>query len=266
MINIEQKIIDYKKEKESMSLINQVNETFWTDIKNPLNDKKENPFDKWAELYLKEKKTIWQTAKMSFLELRLSIFDKDFKSFKEELDNLKEWIINNSNNTDSPNSQQKTDSKDTKTDSDIELDNIQKKVVDIAKENTGKSNVAEIINDSNKIHCRWWAEAIYKKAWLLEWDRKIIYQDWKYYSSIWEQLSNNDLINIIKPGDWIYVHNWNSIDQNWDHSVIFLWRENNVIWQANTASYPWSGNEAVIKTYDLATNPIRHISRASSIA
>ena len=87
MIDVEKKINEYKEEKKSKSVFNQINETFWTDIE--IGEKGNKQFDKWAELYLKEKKTIWDTVKISFLELKLSIFDKDFSKFKEELDNLK---------------------------------------------------------------------------------------------------------------------------------------------------------------------------------
>ena len=95
MIDVEKKINEYKEEKKSKSVFNQINETFWTDIE--IGEKGNKQFDKWAELYLKEKKTIWDTVKISFLELKLSIFDKDFSKFKEELDNLKKWITANSN-------------------------------------------------------------------------------------------------------------------------------------------------------------------------
>jgi len=270
MIDIEKKINKYKEEKKSKSVFNQINETFWTDIE--IGEKGNKQFDKRAELYLKEKKTIWDTVKISFLELRLSIFDKDFSKFKEELDNLKKWITKNSSsneNIDSKKSEEEqkeqeskeleNDSKDI--DSNVELSDIQKKIITLAKENTWKSGVRKLINNTKFLHCRWWADAIYKKAWLPSAKREVIYQNWKYYTAIWEQLSNRELINKIRPWDWLYVNNKNSVDKNWDHSVVFLWRKNWVVWQAETASYPWSGDEAVIKTYNLNDNEIRHITR-----
>ncbi|HPC34564.1 MAG TPA: hypothetical protein PLP73_02790, partial [Candidatus Absconditabacterales bacterium] len=61
MIDIEKKINEYKEEKKSKSVFNQINETFGTDIE--IGEKGNKQFDKWAELYLKEKKTIWDTVK-----------------------------------------------------------------------------------------------------------------------------------------------------------------------------------------------------------
>ena len=255
MIDVEKKINEYKEEKKSKSVFNQINETFWTDIE--IGEKGNKQFDKRAELYLKEEKTIRETMHISFLELRLSIFDKDFSKFKEELDDLKKWITCDWNNNE--------DVEKTQTENGFEhqenLTNIQKKIITLAKENTWKSGVRKFINNERFLHCRWWADAIYKKAWLPSAKREVIYQNWKYYTAIWEQLSNRELINKIRPWDWLYVNNKNSADKNWDHSVVFLWRKDWVVWQAETASYPWSGDEAVIKTYNLNDNEIRHITR-----
>jgi len=265
-MSVDQKINEYKIEKQDQSVINQINKSFWTKI----DSNGGNSLDEWAELYKKEKRTFLESIKMNFLEIKLSIFDKDFKKFKEELDNLRGWIQKDDNIESGEEESEDIDSI-------LETSDIWKKIIQAAKDNLKNARTNLETKDR---HCRWWANFIYEKAWLSTNSnkRKVIYQDGNKYefvdtswkkkayqlNAIWEQLSNHELIKKVQPWDWLYVNNKNKYDKWWNHSVIFLWRKNWVVWQAETASYPGGTQDAVIKTYDLNLNPIKHITRPLS--
>lgn len=271
-MTIEQKIDEFIKNETESSLIwslddikGEFSKIVWKEEDNENNQRdpswKEKQLIKWKELYLKEKRSIIDEINFQKLWLILSILcKKDIQEFKKELDDLKNWIQKEQN------VEIKEDKKETEDiDSTLETSDIWNKIVALAQENVWISNIRELIKNPKDVHCWGWVDAIYSKAGLTRWSnkRKVIYQNWKHYSAIWDQkLTNKDLMNEIKPWDWLYVHNKNWVDKNWDHSIIFLWWENWIVGKARIANYRWTWDIAEeIKSYDLNKNHIRHITR-----
>lgn len=109
-IKVEQRIDKYIKDKNENSIFSTINENFWTDIK-----WNEDKYSNRQKLYLKENKNIWDWVKLQFLELKLWIFDANFKPFVEELKSLREWIESAKqwdDKNESPDSNTKFDIKD----------------------------------------------------------------------------------------------------------------------------------------------------------
>jgi len=265
-MNIEQKINDYKIENQNKSIIGQINESFWTEIDSISN----KSLDERADLYKKEKKTFLESIKMNFLELKLSLLGPDFKNFKKELDDLKNGIDTPTTTSTDVYSADTSGDDNVDTSSENAVDNLDvgeawSKIVSIIEtqrnNNKAQAFMREVLN-KNKFSCWTWTNAVYTLAWFPMWKRNVIYQDGAHYAPKWDQTwTQPALRRKLKRWDWLYVHNKNWVDKNWDHSVIFLWWENWVVGKAKTASYPWSWNKVSFKTYDLDENPIRYISR-----
>lgn len=267
MNTIENKIDEYIETKESNSIISQINQTVWTKIEDPGAEKRLERYLKWKELYLKEKKSVMDQVNLGLLEIRF-LLDKDFKAFKKELKDLEEEIVTTNEDLDTGN-----------VDSNLETTETWKKIADFVADKNNLKKVKDILQRAWELHCRWFANWVYKKLWINDNDREVIYQDGSKYNFtdsawtnkeyqltwIWEQKTNSELIGTIQPWDWLYVHNKNKYDNGWNHSVIFIGRENGEVWKAITASYPGSHSEdAVLHTYDLNDNPIKHITRPQS--
>lgn len=93
----EQKIEDIKKEiktKESETALWQIEQTteeLWLDVKIWAWLKNDQKMLNYSKLYLKKSPSIWESFKLQFLELRLSIVCPYFKDFKVFLSELKKW-------------------------------------------------------------------------------------------------------------------------------------------------------------------------------
>lgn len=254
MLEKKEIIDNYIEKKEKEWLTGQVNNIFESigidkSIKNPLWGKEK--IEKYADLYLKETKTFIEQIQLQFMELKLSIVYTDLSKFKKDLDSLNTEIVEGEVN-------------------DVWAEHVWINNIDITTE---QQNILDTVNNyidvpvtelrknNEAMHCRRWADKIYKKAWYDSWKREVIYQDGDHYSAKWEQLNNNELIDSIENADWLYIHNWNWVDKKWDHSGLFMWRADESKWIANIASYPGSSSKANIKKYNLKKNQIRHISR-----
>lgn len=117
--------------------------------------------------------------------------------------------------------------------------------------------------------CWHWIELIFKRAGLYQGS----FGDWFAY--IWKggqyDKSNPQKfltvaqLDILKPGDWLYIHNANQYDRNGNHSVLFMSWIDRQRGLARVAFTRFAGKAGEIGTRDLIAQPVAYIMRSRSV-
>lgn len=116
--------------------------------------------------------------------------------------------------------------------------------------------------------CWDWIAEVFKRSGLWPSGKKFYEVFWypfrgsQYVSSAPSKfLHSEEYCKVVKPGDWIYIHNRNRFDSKGNHSVIFLGWEDQDCRKAKVASSPFAGKEGRIELRDLVDQPIAFIIR-----
>ena len=120
-------------------------------------------------------------------------------------------------------------------------------------------------------HCWDWAAQVYEKAGYMTGKDKARKPKTKIiFDSVQEHGLNSasfpaddQMLDKIKPGDWLYVHNDNELDPNSNHSVIFIeWMGDPKNRIAKVAACPFTNQAGKIYAHlEIKTTPVVYISR-----
>jgi len=147
--------------------------------------------------------------------------------------------------------------------SSVSVSDVRRRVLDTAEQ--------MIANDTRAAHCWAWVNDVFnsasakpRKTWPT--DRYVVpvpggnMRDLPNYSAA----ENLQRLSRLEPGDWIFINNRNTADENGNHSVIFVdWQDQarslaRVAQLSNGSRIP-----PAYKTYDLVDMPLAHHSKPS---